>query len=111
LTYQAVLYYYKSYIKQNRFWTTNNESLVMSDMLELSIVSSKGQVTIPANMREKYGIKAGDRIVWEDFKDKLAIRKPPDFFSQGGSLHLGTIPDNEEDLLTPEMGQHMTERE
>ena len=82
----------------------------MSDMLELSVVSSKGQVTIPAFMREKYGIKAGDRVVWEDFENKLTIRKPPDFFSHGGSLHLGTIPGNEEDLLTPEMGRHMMER-
>ena len=80
-------------------------------MLELSVVSSKGQVTIPAFMREKYGIKAGDRIVWEDFENRLVLRKPPDFFSQGGNLHLGTIPDDEEDLLTPEMGRHMMERE
>jgi AbrB family looped-hinge helix DNA binding protein len=80
-------------------------------MLELSIVTSKGQVTIPAFMREKYGIKAGDKIIWEDSENKIALRKPSDFFSQGGSLHLGTIPDDEEDLLTPEMGKHMMERE
>ena len=80
-------------------------------MLELSTVTSKGQVTIPAFMREKYGIKAGDKIIWEDFENRIALRKPPDFFSQGGSLHLGTIPDDEEDLLTREMGRHMMERE
>ena len=80
-------------------------------MIELSVVSSKGQVTIPAFMREKYDIKAGDRLVWEDSENRLALRKPLDFFSQGGSLHLGTITDNEEDLLTPEMGRHMMERE
>jgi AbrB family looped-hinge helix DNA binding protein len=82
----------------------------MSDMLELSVVSSKGQITIPTFMRKKYGIKAGDRIIWEDDENKLSIRKPSDFFSQGGSLHLGTIPDNEEDLLTSEMGRNMMER-
>ena len=79
--------------------------------MELSVVSSKGQITIPAFMREKYDIKAGDRLVWEDIENRLVLRKSQDFFSQGGSLHLGTIPDNEEDLLTPEMGQHMMERE
>jgi AbrB family looped-hinge helix DNA binding protein len=83
----------------------------MSDVLELSIVSQKGQVTIPAFMREKYDIKAGDKIIWEDFNDRIALRKPPDFFSQGGSLHLGTIPDNEEDLLTPEIGHRIMECE
>ena len=80
-------------------------------MLELSVVSSKGQVTIPAFLREKYDIKAGDRLIWEDFENRLELRKPLDFFSQGSSLHLGTIPDNEEDLLTPEIGQHIMERE
>jgi len=78
--------------------------------MELSVVSSRGQVTIPAFIREKYGIKTGDKLVWEDIENKLALRKSQDFFSQGGSLHLGTIPDNEEDLLTPEMGRHMMER-
>ena len=77
--------------------------------MELSVVSSKGQVTIPAFMREKYDIKAGDRLVWEDFENRLELRKPQDFFSQGGSLHLGTIPDNEEDLLTSEMGRRTME--
>ena len=79
-------------------------------MMELSVVSSKGQITIPAFMREKYDIKAGDRLIWEDFENGIALRKPPDFFSQGGSLHLGTIPDNEEDLLTPETGRRIMER-
>jgi len=85
--------------------------LEVIDMLELSVVSSKGQVTIPAFLREKYDIKAGDRLIWEDFENRLELRKPLDFFSQGSSLHLGTIPDNEEDLLTPEIGQHIMERE
>jgi AbrB family looped-hinge helix DNA binding protein len=80
-------------------------------MLDMSVVSSKGQVTIPAFMREKYDIKAGDTIVWEDFESKIALRKPPDFFAFGGSLHLGSIPDDEEDLLTPEVGRRIMERE
>ena len=80
-------------------------------MMELSVVSSKGQITIPAFMREKYDIKAGDSLIWEDSENRLALRKPPDFFSQGGSLHLGTIPDDEEDLLTSEIGRRMMERE
>ncbi|MDR0310598.1 MAG: AbrB/MazE/SpoVT family DNA-binding domain-containing protein [Acidobacteriota bacterium] len=82
----------------------------MADMIETSVVSSKGQVTIPSFMRTKHNIKAGDKIIWEEFENRIALRKPLDFFSQGGSLHLGTIPDNEEDLLTPEMGNHMMER-
>jgi AbrB family looped-hinge helix DNA binding protein len=81
-------------------------------MLEMSIVSSKGQVTIPAFMREKYNIKAGDMITWEEFENRIVLKKPVDFFSLGGSLHLGSIPDDEEDLLSnPEMGRRIMERE
>ena len=81
---------------------------MISDMLT---VSTKGQITIPAVMREKYGIKAGDKIVWEEFENRLTLKKPADFFSMGGTLHLGTIPDDEEELLTPEMGRRIMERE
>ena len=61
-------------------------------MLELSVVSSKGQVTIPAFMREKYDIRAGDTIVWEDCENRLVLRKPPDFFSPGGQPAFGNYP-------------------
>jgi AbrB family looped-hinge helix DNA binding protein len=81
------------------------------EILEMSVVSSEGQVTIPAFMREKYGIKAGDVIIGEDFESRIALRKPPDFFSLEGTLHLGFIPDDEEDLLTPEVGRRIMERE
>ena len=80
----------------------------MSDMLT---VSTKGQVTIPAAMREKYDIKAGDKIVWEEIENRLTLKKPVDFFQWGGTLHLGTIPDDEEELLTPEVGHSIMERE
>jgi AbrB family looped-hinge helix DNA binding protein len=82
-----------------------------TNMLEMSIVSSKGQVTIPVFMREKYNIKAGDIITWEEFENKIMLKKPVDFFSLGGNLHLGSIPDDEEDLLTPEAGRRIMERE
>ena len=76
-------------------------------MLELSIVSSKGQVTIPAFMREKYGIKPGDKIVWEDFENRIALRKPPDFFSLRGCLGKVEIPENEEELFVGAVAEHV----
>jgi AbrB family looped-hinge helix DNA binding protein len=80
-------------------------------MSGMSKVMSKGQVTIPAFMREKYNIKAGDVITWEEIENLIVLRKPVDFFSLGGSLPLGSIPDDEEDLLNPEMGRRIMERE
>jgi AbrB family looped-hinge helix DNA binding protein len=98
-------------IKLHLYSIASRERLEVDYMLEMSVVSSKGQVTIPAFMREKYGIRAGDAIVWEDFESRIALRKPPDFFSFGGSLRLGSIPDDEEDLLTPDVGRGIMERE
>jgi AbrB family looped-hinge helix DNA binding protein len=80
-------------------------------MLELLTVSTRGQVTIPAAMREKYGIKAGDKIIWQACENGLTLKKPVDFFQLEGCFSLGHLPDDEEELLTPEMGRHIMERE
>ena len=80
----------------------------MSEMLTVSV---RGQVTIPASMRVKHDIKAGDRILWEDSENGLTLRKPKDFFQLEGCFSLGHIPADEEELLTPEMGRDMMERE
>jgi AbrB family looped-hinge helix DNA binding protein len=79
-------------------------------MSEIMIVSTKGQITIPASVRAKYGIKAGDKVIGEHSGDGFVIKKPLDFFSLKGRFS-GHIPDNEEDLLTMEMGRQIMERE
>jgi AbrB family looped-hinge helix DNA binding protein len=78
-------------------------------MLELSTVSTRGQVTIPASMRKKYDINVGDKLLFEDSEGCLIIKKPTDFFALEGCFSLGNIPDDEEELLTPEMGELMEE--
>ena len=80
-------------------------------MHEIMTVSTKGQITIPAAVRERYGIKAGDKILGEYSEFGFFIKKPLDFFSLKGCFSGGHIPDDEEDLLTPEMGKHIMERE
>jgi AbrB family looped-hinge helix DNA binding protein len=80
-------------------------------MPEMSTILARGQVTIPASMREKYNIKAGDRVIWQDMENALMLKKPVDFFQLEGCFSLGHIPDDEEDLLTPEMGKAIMERE
>ncbi|MCL1875732.1 MAG: AbrB/MazE/SpoVT family DNA-binding domain-containing protein [Synergistaceae bacterium] len=80
-------------------------------MSEVMIVSTKGQVTIPAAVRAKFGIKAGDKVFGEYSDNAFVIKKPIDFFSLKGCFSGGRIPDNEEDLLTPEMGRKIMERE
>ena len=79
----------------------------MPSMSDLFMVSTKGQVTIPATMREKYGIKPGDMVIWEDFEDKLALKKPMDFFSLRGCLGKVEIPEDEEELFIHAVTDHV----
>ena len=43
-------------------------------MKETIIVSGRGQITLPASMRKRLGIKAGGVLVVEDRKGKLVLR-------------------------------------
>jgi AbrB family looped-hinge helix DNA binding protein len=72
-------------------------------------VSPKGQITIPAEIRAKFGILPGDRIIGELSESGFNLRKPLDIFSLKGCIP-GSCPDNEEDLLTPEVGRQILER-
>jgi AbrB family looped-hinge helix DNA binding protein len=80
-------------------------------MNEVMTVSPKGQITIPAAVREKYGIGPGDKIVGEMRKEGFFLRKPLDFFALKGVLTEGpAVPDDEEELLTEEAGRRLLER-
>lgn len=79
-------------------------------MNEVMTVSSKGQITIPVAVREKYGIKPGDRVLGEMLKAGFFLRKPLDFFAFKGVLSDGpAVPGNEEELLTEEAGRCLLE--
>jgi len=60
-------------------------------------VTSKGQVTIPASVREALGIRRGSRLLFQIENDELVIEEPasgrrvvvkrfPDFFDLAGSV-------------------------
>lgn len=38
-------------------------------------VTSKGQATIPASMRHKFGIKKGGKVIFEEVDNQLVIKK------------------------------------
>jgi len=44
-------------------------------MVEESKISKKGQITIPKNIREKMGLKIGDKIIFESINQGFLIRK------------------------------------
>ena len=42
-------------------------------MTETTVVSSRGQITLPARMRKKLGIRGGDVLVLEDRGHEIAL--------------------------------------
>jgi AbrB family looped-hinge helix DNA binding protein len=49
----------------------------VSDSRYRAKITSKGQVTIPAAVRERYGLEAGDWIVLDAQKEYVEVRKEP----------------------------------
>ena len=79
-------------------------------MSEALTVSTKGQIIIPAAIRKKYGIQVGDKLFAEEHENGFFVKKPKDIFALEGFLSGVHIPDDEEELLTPEMGRKIMER-
>lgn len=42
---------------------------MMKSMMHTTSLTSKGQVTIPKDIREKLGLKPGDRVIFDQAKD------------------------------------------
>lgn len=42
--------------------------------LKMSVVQEKGQVTIPAELRRKWGLKKGDVVSFEETEEGILIR-------------------------------------
>lgn len=51
-----------------------------------SILTSKGQTTVPSRIREALQLKAGDRILYEIKGDSVVIRPHPGAMAVFGSL-------------------------
>lgn len=43
-------------------------------MNETLVVSSRGQITLPANLRKRLGIKGGDVMILEDRGDEVVLK-------------------------------------
>lgn len=46
-------------------------------------ITKKGQATIPKELRDKYGLEAGDEVVWVDTDDGIVIKKRTDTGGRG----------------------------
>ncbi|GHS88297.1 hypothetical protein AGMMS49957_09560 [Synergistales bacterium] len=76
-----------------------------------SKITSKGQITIPHYIRVKSGFKIGDAIKFEAKDDYIIMRKPKNLMDYLGFLGNAGLPDDLEELLTPDVGKSIMERE
>jgi len=75
--------------------------------MEVAVVTSKGQIVIPAKIRKKYGIKNGSRIALIE-KDEKIIMQPLDkeYFN-----NLAGILDEKGKMLKSLMDEKKKEKE
>ena len=76
-----------------------------------SKITSKGQLTIPCYIRNRFGFNTGDTVEFEERDDHVIIRKPKNLMDYIGFLDGANLPNNLEELLTPEVGKSILERE
>lgn len=51
-----------------------------------SRITSKGQMTIPAKARRKYGLEEGSLVVVEETTEGLLLKRAPDIIASAGKL-------------------------
>jgi AbrB family looped-hinge helix DNA binding protein len=83
---------------------------VSAAMNTTSKITSKGQLTVPYYIRNKFGFIAGDSIEFEDKGDYVIIRKPKNLMDYIGCLDDTNLPNDLEELLSPEVGKNILER-
>jgi AbrB family looped-hinge helix DNA binding protein len=85
-------------------------------MLDVSRVTSKGQVTIPVEMRRKLGIKEGDKVMFMEYGNDIiianaamiALREAQDAF-RGEAERLGLNGEQDVVSLVKEVRKEMWE--
>jgi AbrB family looped-hinge helix DNA binding protein len=54
--------------------------------MTVATISSKGQITLPAEARRAVGLKPGNRVAIETEAGRIVIRRAPDFLALKGVL-------------------------
>ncbi len=74
-------------------------------MGETTKVTEKGQTTIPRDLRQKYGIEAGDEVEWVETEEGVVLKKAVDRSARGM-----LVPDDTDDGTREEVAQELTKR-
>jgi AbrB family looped-hinge helix DNA binding protein len=78
--------------------------------MSLSTVSSKGQITLPAEARRKVGIQPKDRVLIEVAGDGILIRRAPKFAAFAGFLGKGLSAERERRAMARHVADHVEKR-
>lgn len=70
-----------------------------------TVVTEKGQATIPKELREKYDLRAGDEVVWMETDEGIVVKKRT---RTGGRGML--VPDDIPDEKRREVAEGLSER-
>ncbi|MFB6171069.1 MAG: AbrB/MazE/SpoVT family DNA-binding domain-containing protein [Haloarculaceae archaeon] len=72
---------------------------------ETTRITRKGQVTIPKDLREEYGLKEGDELVWLKDEDGIKVRK-----ANRGSARGMLVPEDTSSEKREEIAQELEKR-
>ncbi|GHU02973.1 hypothetical protein FACS1894186_8280 [Alphaproteobacteria bacterium] len=75
-----------------------------------SKITSKGQLTVPCYIRAQSGLAVGDTVEFETKDDYIIIRKAKNLMDYVGCLGRANLPDDLEELMTPDVAAGMVER-
>ncbi len=79
--------------------------------METSVLTSKGQLLIPKRLRDKYGIKPGVKVIFEEGKNGLIVKAmDKQYFRQFLGKYKSSMPTKEEWLKYKEEEKMMEEK-
>ena len=79
--------------------------------MTIATLSSKGQITLPAAARRALGLRPGDRVIVEERKEEIVIRRARDFFALAGFLGRALPRERERDALRGAAGRRCAKEE
>jgi AbrB family looped-hinge helix DNA binding protein len=80
-----------------------------ADGEETTRVTRKGQVTIPKELREEYGLEEGDEVRWELTEDGIQVRKATRSAGRGMLLD-EDVSDEKRVQVAEEMAEEIREK-
>jgi AbrB family looped-hinge helix DNA binding protein len=75
---------------------------------ETTRITRKGQVTIPKELREEFGLEEGDELLWQKAEDGIRVRKATQ--SAGRGMLVDDVPEEKREEMAEEMEAEIRER-